>query len=184
MSEPFLAEIRIFAGNFAPRGWAFCNGQLLPISQNTALFSLIGTTYGGDGRTTTALPDLQGRVPMHPGRGPGLTARRLGERLGIENVTLTQAEMGNHSHTLQGAEVSGTSTDPAGQFPAMFPGVSPGRGQPPVVPNNYKSAPSSWVGMASEVLEPNGGSQSHTNLQPYLALNFCIALVGLYPSRS
>jgi microcystin-dependent protein len=184
MSEPFIAEIRIWGLNFAPRGWAFCNGQLLPISQNTALFSLIGTTYGGDGRTTTGLPDLQGRVPMHPGRGPGLTDRRLGERVGTETVTLAEAQIGNHTHTLQGTNATGTSIEPAGRFPAIFPGVSPGRGQPPVVPNNYKSAPSSWVGMASEVLQPSGGSQAHTNLQPYLALNFCIALVGLYPSRS
>ena len=101
MSEPFTAEIRIFAGNFAPRGWAFCNGQLLPISQNTALFSLIGTTYGGDGRTTTALPNLKGRIPMHPGRGPGLTSRRLGQRGGVEMVTLSEAQMPNHNHTYE-----------------------------------------------------------------------------------
>ncbi|MFN2335087.1 MAG: phage tail protein, partial [Wenzhouxiangellaceae bacterium] len=101
MSEPFIAEIRIFAGNFAPRGWAYCDGQLLPISQNTALFSLIGTTYGGDGRNTTALPNLQGRTPMHPGRGPGLTSRRLGERGGVEAVTLSEAQMPNHNHALR-----------------------------------------------------------------------------------
>jgi microcystin-dependent protein len=101
MSEPFIAEIRIFAGNFAPRGWAFCDGQLLPISQNTALFSLIGTTYGGDGRTTTALPNLQGRAPMHPGRGPGLTERRLGQKGGVETVTLSEAQMPNHNHQWQ-----------------------------------------------------------------------------------
>lgn len=100
MSEPFIAEIRIFAGNFAPRSWAFCDGQLLPVAQNTALFSLIGTTYGGDGRTTTALPNLQGRAPMHPGRGPGLTARRLGERIGTNDVTLTTNQLPPHSHTL------------------------------------------------------------------------------------
>ena len=104
MSEPFVAEIRIFAGNFAPRNWAFCNGQLLPISQNTALFSLIGTTYGGDGRTTTALPNLQGRAPMHAGRGPGLTDRRLGQKGGVETVTLSEAQMPNHTHTLQATE--------------------------------------------------------------------------------
>ena len=102
MSEPFIAEIRIFAGNFAPRSWAFCNGQVLPISQNTALFSLIGTTYGGDGRSTMALPNLQGRAPMHPGRGPGLTDRRLGERGGVETVTLTEAQMPSHSHSFNG----------------------------------------------------------------------------------
>jgi len=111
MSEPFIAEIRIFAGNFAPRSWAFCNGQLLPVAQNTALFSLIGTTYGGDGRTTTALPNLEGRAPMHPGRGPGLTSRRLGQRTGVETVTLTEAQIPNHSHTVRartGAGVAGT----------------------------------------------------------------------------
>jgi len=104
VSEPFIAEIRIFAGNFAPRGWAFCNGQLLPISQNTALFSLIGTTYGGDGRTTTALPNLQGRAPMHAGNGPGLTSRRLGERAGTTTVTLSEAQMPNHTHAMHGSE--------------------------------------------------------------------------------
>ena len=101
MSEPFIAEIRIFAGNFAPRSWAFCNGQLLPIAQNTALFSLIGTTYGGDGRTTTALPNLQGKAPMHPGRGPGLTVRQLGQTGGSETVSLTEAQMPSHNHSLQ-----------------------------------------------------------------------------------
>ena len=102
MSEPFIAEIRIFGGNFAPRSWAFCDGQLLPIAQNTALFSLIGTTYGGDGRTTTGLPNLQGRAPMHPGRGPGLTSRRLGQNGGQETATLGEAQMPNHSHAFQG----------------------------------------------------------------------------------
>ena len=101
MSEPFIAEIRIFAGNFAPRSWAFCDGQLLPISQNTALFSLIGTVYGGDGRSTTALPNMMGRAPMHPGRGPGLTSRRLGQRGGVEMVTLSEAQMPDHTHTLR-----------------------------------------------------------------------------------
>jgi len=113
MSEPFIAEIRIFAGDFAPRGWAFCDGQLLPVAQNTALFSLIGTTYGGDGRTTTALPNMQGRSPMHPGRGPGLTAKRLGQRGGVEAVTLSEAQIPSHSHTLVGSneetEFDGTS---------------------------------------------------------------------------
>ena len=101
MSEPFIAEVKIWAGNFAPRGYAFCDGQLLPISQNTALFSLIGTTYGGDGRTTTALPNLQGRAPMHPGTGPGLTPRQPGQQVGTESVTLSEAQMPNHNHTLR-----------------------------------------------------------------------------------
>jgi microcystin-dependent protein len=113
MSDPFVAEVKIFAGNFAPRGWAFCNGQLLPISQNTALFSLIGTTYGGDGRTTTALPNMQERAPMHPGTGPGLTTRRLGERGGVEEVTMTAANMPSHSHALLGS-VSPASTNAPG----------------------------------------------------------------------
>ena len=112
MSEPFLAEIRIFAGNFAPRGWAFCNGQLLPIAQNTALFSLIGTTYGGDGRTTTGLPNLQGRAPMHPGRGPGLTARRLGESGGAETVTLSESQMPSHTHIPRGTTGVNSSETP------------------------------------------------------------------------
>ena len=114
MSEPFIAEIRIFAGNFAPRGWAFCNGQLLPISQNTALFSLIGTTYGGDGRTTTALPNLQGCAPMHPGNGPGLTSRRLGQRGGAETITLTEAQMPQHQHSAVGSTTDGKEEKPAG----------------------------------------------------------------------
>ncbi|HKK74358.1 MAG TPA: tail fiber protein [Saprospiraceae bacterium] len=170
MSEPFVAEIRIFAGNFAPRGWAFCNGQLLPVSQNTALFSLIGTTYGGDGRSTTALPDLQGRAPMHPGRGPGLTTRRLGERGGEEIVTLTEAQMPNHNHTMMGTDRDVDDNKPqdtsygAGTF-------------------QYQSS-SNLVTMNDAMLPSAGGSQAHNNMQPYLAINFIIALVGLYPSRS
>lgn len=172
MSEPFIAEIRIFAGNFAPRGWAFCNGQLLPISQNTALFSLIGTTYGGDGRSTTALPNLQGRAPMHPGRGPGLTDRRLGERGGVETVTLSEAQMPNHSHALQGTRESGDNLNPGNNYLARGTAM-------------YAPPPSSGVSpMASNALASVGGSQPHNNLQPFLAINFIIALVGLYPSRS
>ncbi len=173
MSEPFLAEIRIFAGNFAPRGWAFCNGQLLPIAQNTALFSLIGTTYGGDGRTTTALPNLQGRAPMHPGRGPGLTARRLGQRGGAETLTLSAAEMPNHTHGLMARNAPATAN----------------------APNTNTSLARSALGFAYKAQDPNvsladgalasdGGSQAHNNTQPYLTMNFIIALVGLYPSRS
>lgn len=175
MSEPFVAEIRIFAGNFAPRGWAFCNGQLLPVSQNTALFSLIGTTYGGDGRSTTALPNLQGRAPMHPGRGPGLTARRLGERGGSETITLTEAQMPDHTHTLM-----------ADSFPASFQIPAANRTfARSNLGNAYQSDSSSnLVPMADRVLDSTGGSQPHNNLQPFLAINFIIALVGLYPSRS
>lgn len=175
MSEPFVAEIRIFAGNFAPRGWAFCNGQLLPVSQNTALFSLIGTTYGGDGRTTTALPNLQGRAPMHPGRGPGLTARRLGESGGVDTVTLTEAQMPNHTHTLR-----------ANGFPASFQIPQANRTLARSGGGNaYQSdASSNLVAMADSMLESTGGSQPHNNLQPFLTMTFIIALVGLYPSRS
>lgn len=179
MSEPFIAEIRIFAGNFAPRGWAFCNGQLLPVSQNTALFSLIGTTYGGDGRTTTALPNLKGRAAMHPGRGPGLTSRRLGERGGTETVTLTEAQIPSHQHSLiadnhaGGISGGGANTpDPAGHYMAST------------------SASGQFYADGSSNLSPmnptsnTGGSQAHNNLQPLIVINFIIALVGLYPSRS
>ncbi len=173
MSEPFTAEIRIFAGNFAPRGWAFCNGQLLPISQNTALFSLIGTTYGGDGRSTTALPNLEGRVPMHPGRGPGLTSRRLGQRGGTERITLTEAQMPNHNHTLFGSNNSANQRNPQNHTPAF----GSGRG------TNLYSNSSASTGTFRD-LTNTGGSQAHNNIQPFLAMNFIIALVGLYPSRS
>lgn len=170
MSEPFIAEIRIFAGNFAPRGWAFCDGQLLPISQNTALFSLIGTTYGGDGRSTTALPDLQGRAPMHPGRGPGLTDRRLGQRGGVETVTLTEAQMPNHTHTLNGVNENANQRAISDNYLA--------RGTQMYRP------PANLDAMAPATLSDTGGSQAHNNMQPYLTMNFIIALVGLYPSRS
>ena len=173
MSEPFTAEIRIFAGNFAPRGWAFCNGQLLPIAQNTALFSLIGTTYGGDGRTTTALPNLKGRVPMHPGRGPGLTSRRLGQRGGSETISLTEAQMPNHNHTLRGSSDTPDSRQPGNSLGA----TAAGRGGTVLYGNTNP------VDMASNVVANTGGSQAHNNLQPFLAMNFIIALVGLYPSR-
>ena len=172
MSEPFIAEIRIFAGNFAPRGWAFCEGQLLPISQNTALFSLIGTTYGGDGRSTTALPNLQGRAPMHPGHGPGLSLYRLGQQGGTESVTLTEAELPGHSHTVRGVAFPGNSTDPAGGAIAQANDGS----------NLYGSAPDS--GMDANAVDMAGGSAPHNNVQPFLTLNFIIALQGVFPPRS
>jgi len=174
MSEPFIAEIRIFAGDFSPRGWAFCDGQLLPIAQNTALFSLIGTTYGGDGRTTTALPNLKGRAPMHPGRGPGLTSRRLGERGGVETVTLTDAQMPSHSHAIRAADTNGSTATPDNN---SFSRSTSG--------NAYQTNSStSLVAMDSGMLQNTGGNQPHNTLQPYLAMNFIIAIVGLYPSRS
>ncbi len=175
MSEPFTAEIRIFAGNFAPRGWAFCDGQLLPVAQNTALFSLIGTTYGGDGRTTTALPNLQGRAPMHPGRGPGLTARSLGEKVGVETVTLSEAQLPSHSHTARGA-----TTPPTAGAPTNTSAMTRSSGGTVY----HSNTTSNLVDLASQTLSTTGGSQAHTNLQPFLAINFIIALVGLYPARS
>ena len=176
MSEPFTAEIRIFAGNFAPRSWAFCDGQLLPISQNTALFSLVGTTYGGDGRTTLALPDLQGRAPMHPGRGPGLTARRLGERVGAETVTLTEAQIPNHTHTPVQANNPGFGAPTSTPGGASFATTSAGG-------SVYHTA-SSLVSLRADTVQTVGGGQAHNNMQPYLTINFIIALQGLFPSRA
>lgn len=173
MSEPFIAEVRIFAFSFAPRGWAFCNGQLLPIAQNTALFSLIGTTYGGDGRTTMGLPNLEARAPMHPGRGPGLTQRRLGESGGASTVTLSQDQLPSHSHALNAnlIDLGDTNIPDAGVTFAQSAGGA-----------LYQS--SSDTQLAPDALSSTGGSQAHNNLQPYLTVSFCIALVGLYPSRS
>lgn len=174
MSEPFIAEIRIFAGNFAPRGWAFCDGQLLPVSQNTALFSLIGTTYGGDGRSTTGLPNLQGRAPMHPGRGPGLTSRRLGQRGGVETVTLSESQIASHNHALTAQDRRANSGV------AVANSLSEARDG-----NLYQSNTTANMGqMNAAALLPTGGGQAHNNLQPFLTMNFIIALVGLYPSRS
>ena len=169
MSEPFLAEVRIFSGNFAPRGWAFCNGQLLPIAQNTALFSLIGTTYGGDGRTTFALPNLKDRLPMHPGRGPGLTSRTLGERTGVQTVTLNELEMPSHNHIIRANDAAaGDEALPTNNFIADV-----------VFTENFENIGA----MDSASLSVSGGGQSHANEQPYLAMYFCIATVGTFPSR-
>lgn len=168
--DPFVAEIRILPTNFAPKGWAFCNGQLLPISQNTALFSLLGTTYGGNGQTNFALPNLQGAAPMHPGQGPGLSLRDLGEVGGTETVTLTQTQIPSHTHPLNADSGSPTTGSPANAVlasPAALRRYSAASDLEPMVP----------VGAA-------GGSQPHNNMQPYLTLNFCIALQGVYPPRS
>lgn len=170
MSEPFIAEIKIFAGNFAPRGWAFCNGQLLPIAQNTALFSLVGTTYGGDGRTTFGLPNLQGRVPMHPGRGPGLTSRRLGESGGSETVTLSGNQIGAHSHSARATADAPDTNSPTGALPAAAP--------------VYEAGDSTKTAMSNQSVAPVGGGQPHNNLQPVLTLSFIVALLGVYPSRA
>ena len=174
MSEPFIAEIRMFAGNFAPRGWAFCNGSLLAISSNQSLFSLLGTLYGGDGRTTFGLPNLEGRAPMHSGRGPGLTDRRTGESGGQENVTLSVAQIPTHQHQVTGRDVAGIvlESDPEDN-------VWSRSNQDP-----YSDLPSSDSTMSSEAFEERGQSQPHSNQPPFLTLNFIIALTGLFPSRS
>lgn len=182
MSEPFIAEIRIFAGNFAPRGWAFCNGQLLPISQNTALFSILGTTYGGDGRTSFGLPDLRGRVAMHQGTGPGLTNRRLGERGGSETTVLTQAQLPAHTHAATSVAnavgPAGNSNDAIGNFWADDFGVSSG---------TYHSGPATGqmnAGAVTTTIANTGGGQAFNNMQPFLTVNYIIALVGIFPSRN
>lgn len=180
MSEPFIAEIRLLPFTFAPRGWAFCHGQLLPISQNTALFSLIGTSYGGDGRTTTALPDLQGRAPMHPGRGPGLSTYRLGEPSGVEAVTLIEATMPKHNHSMRANQTGADQHTPT-SAEIIAEGHKPGRSGGISVDLYNTSADAT---MNAETLALNGGGQAHDNMQPFLAINFCIALQGLYPSRN
>ena len=177
MSEPFIAEVRIFAGNFAPRGWAFCDGQLLPIAQNTALFSLIGTTYGGDGRTTTALPNLRGRAPMHPGRGPGLTARRLGQSGGVETVTLSEAQMPSHTHPANVTLQPGNQDDPS-------PNEYLAAGPTPATTLYGDGSATLNATLDASALPDAGGSQSHNNMQPFLTMSFIIALVGVYPSRA
>lgn len=174
MADPFVAEIRIFPFNFAPKGWAWCNGQLLPLSQNTALFSLLGTTYGGDGRSNFALPDLEGRAPMHPGQGPGLSLHDLGESGGSETVTLLESEIPAHSHALNAQVPPGDTNLPAGNTPAR--GTS---GALPYLP----PAGAPLVVMSPQSLTPAGGDQPHNNLMPYLTLNFCIALQGVFPPR-
>lgn len=173
MSEPFIAEIRVLPYNFAPRGWARCDGQLLPISQNTALFSLLGTNFGGDGKVTFGLPNLQDRFAMGAGDGPGLTPRSLGEITGQANVTLTSAEMPAHSHTLM-AGLTPNASSPAGAV--MSPTASGG--------GNVYRAPGALAGMAAGSVGPAGGNQPHNNRQPYLGLQFCIAMQGIYPPRS
>jgi microcystin-dependent protein len=172
--DPFVAEIRIFPFNFAPKGWAFCDGQLLPISQNTALFSLLGTTYGGDGKSTFALPNMQGNAPMHPGQGPGLSLHDLGETGGSETVTLLESEIPVHQHGMNAQNaITSQIADPTG---ATF--TRPASG------NLFTTNLSSPVNMAANALAPAGGDQPHNNMMPYLTLNFCIALQGVFPPRS
>lgn len=174
MADPFVAEIRIFGFNFAPTGWAQCNGQILPISQNTALFSLLGTTYGGNGQSTFGLPNLQGSAPMHPGQGPGLSLHDLGETGGSEFVTLLQSEIPAHAHT-----VKADTADPA-DVQAPVPAVVLGRSNGG---NAYLNPPANLTNMSDLALSPTGGGLPHNNLMPYLTLNFCIALQGVFPAR-
>lgn len=173
MADPFVAEIRIFPFNFPPKGWAFCDGQLMPLSQNTALFALLGTFYGGDGKSTFALPDLQGCAPMHPGGGPGLSQHFLGEMSGSETVTLLESEIPAHSHgVLAGGNFDvGDSNVPTGNIMAKS-----------VSGFAYFTA-QNLTPMSDEALVPAGGDQPHNNMQPYLTLNFCIALQGVFPQR-
>jgi microcystin-dependent protein len=176
MSDQFVAEIRIFPFNFAPKGWAFCDGQLLPISQNTALFSLLGTFYGGDGKSTFALPDLQGSAPMQQGQGQGLSQRVLGELGGEQFVTLLQSEMPVHTHTAQGATAVASVLTPVGNAWAS--------GQKGFGSFYVPSAPATNVQMSPLGTSITGGSQPHNNMMPFLTLNFCIALQGVFPPRS
>lgn len=177
MSDPFVAEIRIFPFNFPPKGWAFCDGQLMPLSQNTALFSLLGTTYGGDGKSTFALPNLQGSAPMHPGQGPGLSLHDLGEQGGSETVTLLESEIPLHAHTVGRAlDAPGNSLTPVNSIWAQAGSVRA------VVNSYHPGAPTG--AMKSDVIQPAGGDSPHNNMQPFLTLNFCIALQGIFPPRT
>ncbi len=172
MSEPFIGEIRMVGFNFAPRGWALADGQLLPISSNSALFSLYGTTYGGDGRTSFALPDLRGRVPVQQGAGPGLSQYRIGSSGGAETVTLNTNQLPPHSHPLMAHEAAGNQVGPTGH-------VLAGGGRNA---NYSDQIPDTMLNDAS--VGATGGNQGHINMQPYLVINFCVALVGLFPSRN
>ena len=174
MADPFVAEIRIFGFNFAPKGWATCDGQLLPLSQNTALFSLLGTTYGGDGKSTFALPNLADRAPMHPGQGPGLSLHDLGEEGGSSTVTLLESEMPNHTHVARAiAPATANQDDP-----------SPNVQLASVTGANIYAAPNNAAPLSLSAIAPAGGSLPHNNLQPFLTMNFCIALQGVFPPRS
>jgi microcystin-dependent protein len=178
MANPFVAEIRIFPFNFAPTGWAFCNGQLLPLSQNTALFSLLGTTYGGDGKSNFALPNLQANSPMHWGQGPGLSLHDIGETGGSANVTLLTSEMPSHTHNINcidGPRVGGQSGQPGNATLVKTGGVPA---------NAFTTGATQNQTMAQNMVGVVGGNQPHNNLMPYLTLNFCIALQGVYPPRS
>ncbi len=180
MADPFVAEIRIFPFNFAPTGWAFCDGQLLPLSQNTALFSLLGTTYGGNGKSNFALPDLQGRAPLQAdtinGQGPGLSQYDLGQEGGVEFVTLLSSEMPVHTHSPRCTDASGDATTPVGNIWSL---AGFGRGGIAL----YHEAPANGT-MFAQSVTPAGGDLPHNNMPPYLTLNFCIALQGVFPPRT
>ena len=173
MSDQFLAEIRIFPFNFAPTGWAFCNGQLMPLSQNTALFALLGTVYGGDGKSTFALPNMLDNAPMQPGQGQGLSLRDLGETSGVESITLLVSEIPLHTHQLRASIEPGDNRLPA---PNLSLAVSVGAAA-------YVGGSPSTTPMAPQALALAGGGLPHNNMQPYLTLNFCIALQGIFPQR-
>ena len=175
MASPFLAEITLFAGNFAPRGWAFCNGGFIAISQNTALFSLLGTTYGGNGITTFGLPDLQGRLPMHFGQGPGLSSHVLGEKGGAEAITLTTSQMPAHTHAVNiGTGGAADNANPVGRYPA-----TPASGSPYTGVGGAQMAPGTGTSLAS-----SGGGLPHNNLMPSLCVTFIIATQGVFPARN
>lgn len=171
--DPFVAEVRIFPFNFAPKGWAFCDGQLLPLSQNTALFSLLGTMYGGNGKSNFALPNIQGNVVVGPGQGPGLSLYDIGETGGSQTVSLLESEMPFHNHGAMGDSGSGSQTNPVGNS------VSQGGGRSGQAYQNGSPALGPF-----QALAPAGGDQPHNNMQPYLTLNFCIALQGVFPPRT
>lgn len=173
MSQPFIGEIRMFGGNFAPAGWAFCDGQLVPISENDTLFTLIGTTYGGDGQETFALPNLQSRVPLHSGTGQDGITYQLGESGGVESVTLTVNQIPIHTHPLLASNTPAASQLPGGNVPAQGAGGS----------QIYTSA-SSPIQIAPNTVSPAGGSQPHENLQPYLCISFIISLFGIFPTQN
>ena len=172
MADPFVAEIRIFPFNFAPKGWAFCDGQLMPLSQNTALFSLLGTTYGGNGKSNFALPNLQGRAPMQPGQGPGLSLHDLGETAGSESVTLLDSEIPAHSHSVTVSQADGIARFPNDELLATGIGVG------------MYAAPANIKQASANILSASGGDQPHNNMMPYLTFNFCIALQGVFPPRT
>lgn len=174
MEDTFIGEIRIFAGNYAPRGWALCNGQLLSIAQHQALFSLLGTSYGGDGRTNFALPDMRGRIPVHSGHGQGLSAYSLGHKGGSEKVNLNINQLPSHSHELRGNQSEALQTQPEGSMPA----------QTTETPTYFNGDPVAGSSMDTAAISARGASKPHDNVMPFLAINFIIALEGEYPSRT